>query len=63
VLIAELSGSDSVLHFDLGGRTWVSQSQGIHPFEVGRMAKLSVDVEQGFFFDRDGRLIAGGAYG
>ena len=35
VLIAELSGSESVVHFDFGGRTWVSQSHGIHPFEVG----------------------------
>ena len=28
-------GSESVVHFDLNGRTWVSQSHGIHPFEVG----------------------------
>ena len=35
VLIAELSGSESVVHFDLDGQTWVSQSHGIHPFEVG----------------------------
>ncbi|HET7716723.1 MAG TPA: ABC transporter ATP-binding protein [Bauldia sp.] len=63
VIIAELSGSESVVHFDLGGRTWVSQSHGIHPFEVGSMARLYVDVDQSFFFDRDGRLVAGGAYG
>jgi glycerol transport system ATP-binding protein len=61
VLIAELSGSESVLHFDLGGQTWVSQSQGIHPFEVGSLATLYVDVEQSFFFGPDGALIAGGA--
>jgi glycerol transport system ATP-binding protein len=63
VIVAELSGSESVVHFDLGGRTWVSQSRGIHPFEVGSLARLFVDVDQGFFFDRDGRFVAGGGYG
>jgi ABC-type sugar transport system ATPase subunit len=29
VLITELSGSESVVHFELGGQTWVSQSHGI----------------------------------
>jgi glycerol transport system ATP-binding protein len=60
VLVAELSGSESVLHFELGGETWVSQSHGIHPFEVGSTARLYVDVDRGFFFDGSGRLAAGG---
>ncbi|MCR4282755.1 MAG: TOBE domain-containing protein, partial [Bauldia sp.] len=60
VLVAELSGSESIIHFDLNGQTWVSQSQGIHPFEVGSMARLHVDVDKSFFFDADGRLVAGG---
>ena len=63
VLIAELSGSESVLHFDLGGRTWVSQSRGIHPFQVGSTARLYVDVDQSFFFDMKDNLVARGAYG
>jgi len=41
----------------------VSQSVGIHPFEVGVLAKLYVDVDQGFIFGRDDQLIAGGDYG
>jgi len=61
VLVAELSGSESIVHFDLGGRTWVSQSPGIHPFEVGQTARMSVDVDKSFFFGADGRLVAGGA--
>ncbi|MCP4380752.1 MAG: ABC transporter ATP-binding protein [Hyphomicrobiales bacterium] len=60
VLVAELSGSESVVHFDLNGRTWVSQSHGIHPFELGSMAKLYVDVGKSFFFDADDRFVAGG---
>ena len=61
MLVTELSGSESVVHFDLNGQTWVSQSHGIHPFEVGSTARLYVDVDQSFFFDADDRLIAGGA--
>jgi glycerol transport system ATP-binding protein len=61
VLVTELSGSESVVHFDMNGQTWVSQSHGIHPFEVGATAKLYVDVDQSFFFDNDNRLIGGAA--
>jgi glycerol transport system ATP-binding protein len=60
VLIAELSGSESVIHFDLNGDTWVSQSAGVHPFEIGETASLHVDVDRIFFFAADGRLVAGG---
>ncbi len=59
VLVAELSGSESIIHFDMDGRTWVSQSHGIHPFEVGSLAKLHVDVERSFFFGPGGTLIEG----
>ena len=61
VLVAELSGSESVLHFNMNGQTWVSQSHGIHPFPVGSTATLYVDVDQSFFFGADDRLIAGSA--
>ena len=61
VLVAELSGSESILHLDMNGQTWVSQSHGIHPFPVGSTAKLYVDVDQSFFFDADNRLISGSA--
>lgn len=61
VLVTELSGSESVVHFDMNGQTWVSQSHGIHPFEVGSTARLFVDVEQSFFFDGSNRLVGGAA--
>ncbi|MCA3572538.1 MAG: ABC transporter ATP-binding protein [Aestuariivirga sp.] len=50
VLVTELSGSESVIHLDVAGDTWVSQSHGIHPFEVGSHATLHVDVDRGLFF-------------
>jgi glycerol transport system ATP-binding protein len=60
VLVAELSGSESVIHFDMNGQTWVSQSHGIHPFPVGSTAKLYVDVDRSYFFDASGALVGGG---
>ena len=39
-LVTELSGSESVIHFELGGRTWVSQSHGIHAFQVGEVGAV-----------------------
>jgi glycerol transport system ATP-binding protein len=60
VLVTELSGSESVIHFDMNGQTWVSQSHGIHPFDVGSTATLHVDVDRAFFFDQAGRYVGGG---
>ena len=40
ILIAELSGSESIIHFQSGNIKWVSLSTGIHPLEVGADAEL-----------------------
>jgi glycerol transport system ATP-binding protein len=58
VLVTELSGSESVIHFDLDGRTWVSQSHGIHAFEVGSTARLHVDVDQALYFGSNNERVA-----
>ena len=58
VLVTELSGSESVVHFALEGRTWVSQSHGIHPFEVGSSARFYLDIERSLYFGQDEALIA-----
>ena len=57
VLITELSGSESIIHLKVGGQTWVSLSQGLHPFEVGATAEFYADVSQCLYFDTDGRLV------
>lgn len=59
VLVTELSGSESVIHFKLGGKTWVSQSHGIHPVEVGAREVLYADVSEAFYFDASGTRITG----
>ena len=58
VLVAELSGSETVVHFELGEETWVSQSHGIHPFAVGEPARLFADMSRAFLFAADGRRVA-----
>jgi glycerol transport system ATP-binding protein len=57
VQVAELSGSESVVHFTINGHGWISQSHGIHPFEVGAMASLYVDARKCLYFDTDGQRV------
>ena len=58
VLIAEISGSESVIHFDLGGLTWVSLSHGVHGFKVGETARFELDVARCLYFAPDGTRVA-----
>ncbi len=57
VLVAEISGSESIVHADVEGNLWVSESHGIHPFEVGDIAELFLHVGRCLYFDNDGSLI------
>jgi glycerol transport system ATP-binding protein len=59
VLVTEISGSESVVHFELAGHTWVSQSHGVHPFEVGEQAQLYADVGRALFFEPSGKRVVG----
>ncbi len=58
VLVDELSGSESVVHFDLGGLFWVSQSSGIHKIEVGQRSEFYLDTSQCLYFGENDQLIA-----
>jgi glycerol transport system ATP-binding protein len=58
VLISEISGSESVVHFDLAGGTWVSLAPGVRSHAVGRDADFALDVAHCLYFDADGRRIA-----
>jgi glycerol transport system ATP-binding protein len=57
VKVTELSGSESIIHFDMLGNPWVSLTHGIHAFSAGEKAELYMDVARGFYFGPDGRLI------
>ncbi len=58
VLVTEISGSESIVHFRLADRAWVSQSHGIHAIEVGEHARLYADVSKAMLFGSDDRLVA-----
>ena len=58
VSIAEISGSESVIHFDMLGGTWVSQSHGVLAFAVGETATFELDVGRGLYFAADGRCVS-----
>jgi glycerol transport system ATP-binding protein len=60
VSVAEINGSESVVHFHLNGSTWVSQSHGVHRFAVGETAGFRLEVARGLYFAPDGRCVAGG---
>ncbi|HET7528051.1 MAG TPA: ABC transporter ATP-binding protein [Burkholderiaceae bacterium] len=59
VLISEISGSESVIHFGLAGGTWVSQAHGVRSHTVGARADFALDVDHCLYFDGAGhRLMA-----
>ena len=60
VSIAEISGSESVIHFDLDGGTWVSLSVGVHRYDVGATARFRLEVARGLYFDTDGHCVPAG---
>ena len=58
VSIAEISGSESVVHFEMQGQTWISQSHGVHTFAVGEIAPFRLEVARGLYFESNGRCVA-----
>jgi glycerol transport system ATP-binding protein len=58
VRITELSGSESVAHFQVEGGIWVAQSDGVHPYRVGEPHRFWLDVAHGLYFASDGRRVA-----
>ena len=57
ILVTEISGSESVMHFKFGEQTWVSQTHGIHPYKVGERADLFADLSNAYLFDKDNQLV------
>ena len=57
VLVTELSGSESVAHFEINGRTWVAQSHGVHPYQVGEDHDFYIDPAGCLYFGADGALV------
>jgi glycerol transport system ATP-binding protein len=60
VLVAEISGSESVIHFAMQGGTWVSQSHGVHRLAVGSVNTFYADLGEAMLFAPDGQRMRGG---
>ena len=57
VLISELSGSESLIHFRNSNMNWVSLSNGTHQMKVGQEAKLYMNVDEFMYFDQNSNLV------
>ena len=57
VLISELSGSESLIHFTNGDLNWVSLSEGIHQKGVGEQTKLFMNADEFLYFDNNNQLV------
>ena len=58
VLISELSGSESLIHFRNSNMNWVSLSNGTHQMNVGQDAKLYMNVDEFMYFDKNNKLVS-----
>ena len=57
VLISELSGSESLIHFTNGNLNWVSLSNGIQQKNIGENTKLFMNIDEFLYFDENNRLV------
>ncbi len=60
VLISELSGSESLIHFTRGDLSWVSLSNGVFQKNVGDEMNLYMNADEFIYFDENERLVTNG---
>ena len=60
VLISELSGSESLIHFTRGNLNWVSLSNGVFQKNVGDEMNLYMNADEFIYFDENERLVING---
>jgi len=58
VELAEISGSETFVHFTLAGAAWVAQEDGVHPAELGTAVEIHFSPRTLYAFAEDGRLLA-----
>lgn len=58
ILIAELSGSESVIHFEHSGHSLISQFHGLRPYQVGQRVAFHFNPGRCLYFSEDGTRIA-----
>jgi len=58
VELAEINGSETSIHFEHQGASWVSRQDGVHPREVGESFDVYLEPHRIFAFDPGGSLVA-----
>jgi len=58
VELAEISGSETSIHFEHGGSSWVSRQDGVQPISVDEPIDVYIEPQRIFAFDSGGALIA-----
>lgn len=55
VIVTELTGSDTYVHFETMGERWIALVPGLTAFEAGQNYQVGVRPEDVFYFGRDGK--------
>jgi glycerol transport system ATP-binding protein len=58
VSIVEITGSESFIHVDHAGDSWIALAHGVHELMPGAPIELYLDPHKMFVFGADGRLVA-----
>lgn len=56
--LAEISGSETFVHVEYEGHTWIVQQQGIHKYRMGEPVEVFINPSLLYVFEPDGRLAA-----
>lgn len=56
--VSEISGSETYIHFKLGGRPGVAVQEGVHTFDVDQEVAFFFDPDRLFVFDKQEQLVA-----
>ncbi len=57
VQLAELSGSASLVHLEVHGRDWISESSGVHQHSIGESIEVQLNLNRCLYFDKHGIAI------
>ncbi len=60
--VTELTGSETFIHLDHHGETWVGLVHGVHKLELGAALNVYLDPAHVYIFDEEGALVAPASY-
>lgn len=58
VVVTELTGSDTYVHFEVMGERWIAMVPGLQAFEVGQVHQIGARPEDVLYFDGEGKSVA-----